>query len=155
MAAGRAVVAAAPTLERNYALMLTIPSIGPVTAPTVLTEVPNIAEFTPKGLAALAGLSPQEHSPGSIIRRLDASAGSECLRRALYMCSLSGKQRNPALSEFVRRMITARKPPKVLLPAIARKLPVFAIESLGPRDGLLWWHLHQVDKGACRRCPAT
>ena len=45
-----------PILERNHALMLTIPGIGPVTAATILAELPNIAEFTPKALAAFAGL---------------------------------------------------------------------------------------------------
>ncbi len=52
--------------------------------------------------------------------------GSERLRRALYMSSLSSRRRNPALTGFVRRMVAAGKPPKVILLAIARKLLVFA-----------------------------
>ncbi len=52
--------------------------------------------------------------------------GSERLRRALYMCALSSKRRNPALLDFVRRMTAAGKPPKVILLAVARKLLVFA-----------------------------
>lgn len=94
----------------------------------MLAEVPNIAEFTPKALAAFAGLSPQEHSSGSTIRRPGriSRMGSERLRRALYMCSLSSKRRNPALTGFVQRMVAAGKPPKVILLAIARKLLVFA-----------------------------
>ena len=121
-------VAADPVLERNHALMLTIPGIGPVTAATMLAEVPNIAEFTPKALAAFAGLSPQEHSSGSTIRRPGriSRMGSERLRRALYMCSLSSKRRNPALTGFVQRMTSAGRPPKGILLAIARKLLVFA-----------------------------
>ncbi len=121
-------VVADPTLERNHALMLTIPGIGPVTAATMLAEVPNIADFTPKALAAFAGLSPQEHSSGSTIRRPGriSRMGSERLRRALYMCSLSSTRRNPALTSFVQRMVAAGYPPKVILLAIARKLLVFA-----------------------------
>ena len=128
MAAVQVVVAADSILARNQALMLTIPGIGPVTAATMLAEVPNIAEFTPKGLAAFAGLSPQEHSSGSTIRRPGriSRMGSERLRRALYMCSLSSKRRNPALRGFVQRMVASGKPPKVILLAIARKLLVFA-----------------------------
>ena len=128
MAAVQVVGAADPVLERNHALMLTIPGIGPVTAATMLAEVPNIAEFTPRALAAFAGLSPQEHSSGSTIRRPGriSRMGSERLRRALYMCSLSSKRRNPALTGFVQRMVAAGKPPKVTLLAIARKLLVFA-----------------------------
>ena len=128
MAAVQAVVAADPILGRNHALQLTIPGIGPVTAPTLLAELPNIGEFTPKGLAAFAGLSPQEHSSGSTVRRPGriSRMGSERLRRALYMCALSSKRRNPALAGFVERMTAAGKAPKVILLAIARKLLVFA-----------------------------
>lgn len=128
MAAVQAVVAADPILGRNHALLLTIPGIGPVTAPTLLAELPNIGEFTPKGLAAFAGLSPQEHSSGSTVRRPGriSRMGSERLRRALYMCALSSKRRNPALAGFVERMTAAGKAPKVILLAIARKLLVFA-----------------------------
>ena len=128
MAAVQLVDATDPMLARNQALMLTIPGIGPVTAATMLAEVPNIAEFTPKALAAFAGLSPQEHSSGSTIRRPGriSRVGSERLRRALYRCSLSSRRRNPALTGFRQRMVAAGKPPKVILLAIARKLLVFA-----------------------------
>ncbi|WP_408737032.1 transposase [Acetobacter senegalensis] len=99
-----------------------------VSAPVLLAEVPNIDEFTPEGLAAFAGLSPQEYSSGSTVRRPGriSRMGSERLRRALYMCGLSGRRRNPALADFVQRMRAADKPPKVILLAIARKLMVFA-----------------------------
>ena len=128
MAAVLIVVAADPTLECNHALMLTIPGIGPATAATMLAEVPNIAEFTPKALAAVAGLSPQEHSSGSTIGRPGriSRMGSERLRRALHMCLLSTRRRKPALTEFVQRMVAAGKPPKFILLAIARKLLVLA-----------------------------
>jgi transposase len=52
MAAVRVVIAADPTLECNYAVVLTIPGIGPVKAATMLAEVPNIAELTPMGRTA-------------------------------------------------------------------------------------------------------
>lgn len=123
-----AVVAADPVMSRHHALLLTIPGIGPVTAPTLLAELPNIAEFTPKRLAAFAGLSRQEHSSGTTVRQSGriSRMGSERLRRALYMCALSSKRRNPALAAFVGRMTAAGKAPKVILLAIACKLLVFA-----------------------------
>ena len=136
MSAVQALVTADPALSRNHELLLSIPGIGAVTAPVLLAELPNveprgspdIGEFTPKGLAAFAGLSPQEHSSGSTMRRPGriSRMGSERLRRALYMCALSSKRRNPALAEFVARLTAAGKPPKVILLAVARKLLVFA-----------------------------
>ena len=128
MGAVQALVAADPALSRNQELLLSIPSIGVTTVPVLLADLPNIADFTPKGLAAFAGLSPEEHSSGSSVRRPGriSRTGSERLRRALYMCALSSKRRNPALAGFVARLTAAGKPPKVVLLAVARKLLVFA-----------------------------
>ncbi|CAM3792605.1 Transposase [Roseomonas mucosa] len=121
-------VASDPVLSRNHELLLSIPGIGTVTAPVLLAEVPNIDRFPPKALAAFAGLSPQEYSSGSTVRRPGriSRMGSERLRRALYMCALSSRRRKPALADFVQRMRAAGKPPKVILLVIARKLLVFA-----------------------------
>ncbi len=128
MGAVQALVALDPVLSRNHELLLSIPGIGVTTAPVLLAELPNIGEFMPKGLAAFAGLSPQEHSSGSTARRPGriSRMGSERLRRALYMCALSSKRRNPALAGFVARLTAVGKPPKVILLAVARKLLVFA-----------------------------
>ena len=128
MGAVQALVAADPALSRNQELLLSIPGIGVTTVPVLLAELPNIADFTPKGLAAFAGLSPEEHSSGSSVRRPGriSRTGSERLRRALYMCALSSKRRNPALAGFVARLTAAGKPPKVILLAVARKLLIFA-----------------------------
>ncbi len=96
-------------------------------APDILM-VPNIAEFTPKALAAFAGLSPSEHSSGTSVRRPGriSRVGSPRLRSILYMCALSAKRTNKALADFVRRMADAGKAPKVILVAVARKLLVYA-----------------------------
>lgn len=85
MGAVQAVVAIDPVLSRNHVLLLSIPGIGAVTAPTLMAEVQNTGEFTPKGLAAFAGLSPQEHSSGTSVRRSGriGTMGSEHLRRTL------------------------------------------------------------------------
>ena len=126
--AGDVVTAADLTLARNLALLRSITSFGETSATILLAELPNIAEFTPKALAAFTGLSPQEHSSGASVRRPGKMSriGSERLRSALYMCALSAKRTNKALTAFVQRMIAAGKPPKVILVAVARKLLVYA-----------------------------
>lgn len=72
---------------------------------------------------AFAELLPQKHSSGSSVRRPGriSRTGSERPRRAL-----SSKRRNPAFTGFVKRLIAAGKPSKVILLAIARKLLVLA-----------------------------
>ncbi len=128
MAEVRQLVAADPMLTRNLGLVRSITGFGEVSATILLAELPNIAEFTPKALAAFAGLSPQEHSSGTSVRKPGKMSriGSERLRSTLYMCALSAKRTNKALAAFVSRMTAAGKPPKVILIAVARKLLVYA-----------------------------
>ena len=128
MDAARAIVAADPVLAQNLALLRTITGFGEISATILLAELPNIADFTPKGLAAFAGLSPSEHSSGSSVRKPGkmSRAGNERLRSTLYMCALSAARTNKALLGFVQRLKHAGKPPKVILVAVARKLLVYA-----------------------------
>jgi len=124
----RRLVASDPALSRNLALVRSITGFGEVSAVILLAELPNIGEFTPKALAAFAGLSPSEHSSGTSVRRPGkiSRIGNQRLRGILYMCALSAKRNNKALADFVRRMAEAGKPPKVILVAVARKLLVYA-----------------------------
>ena len=124
----RGLVTADPMLARNLALLRSITGSGEIPATVLLAELPNIAESTPKALAAFVGLSPQEHSSGTSVRKPGkiSRLGSERLRSTLYMCALSAKQTNAALASFVGRMTAAGKPPKVILIAVARKLLVYA-----------------------------
>ncbi len=127
-ATARQLIAADPALARNLALLRSIAGLGEISATVLLAELPNIADFTPKALAAFTGLSPQEHSSGTSVRRPSKTSrmGSERLRSTLYMCALSAKRSNKALAAFVGRMTAAGKPPKVILVAVARKLLVYA-----------------------------
>jgi transposase len=126
-AAIRELIARDPVLQHNFELLRSIPSIGEVTAALILAELPNIVEFTPKGLAAFTGLSPQEHSSGA--RRSFGGIsriGNASLRSALFLCALTARRHNPRLADFVERMTAAGKPNKVILIALARKLLVMA-----------------------------
>jgi len=126
-AAIRALIARHAALQLNFTLLCSIPGIGEVTAALVLAEIPNIAEFTPKGLAAFTGLSPQEDSSGKRKGQAGISRiGNAALRSAFFLCALSARRCNPRLTEFVKRMVEAKKPNKVILIAVARKLLVMA-----------------------------
>lgn len=128
MDAVRSLAAADAVLSKNLALLRGITGFGKISATILLAELPNIADFTPKGLAAFAGLSPSERSSGTSVRRPGkiSRVGSERLRSTLYMCALSATRTNKALLGFVQRLKAAGKPPKVILVAVARKLLVYA-----------------------------
>jgi transposase len=123
----QAMIARNAELQASFALLCTIPGLGEVTAAVILAELPNITEFTPKALAAFAGLSPQEDSSGNRrVQRGISRIGNARLRAALFMCALSARRHNPALKQVVQRMTSAAKPNKVVLVAVARRLLVFA-----------------------------
>jgi transposase len=126
-AAIRALIGRNPALKQNFKLLRSIPGIGEVAAAVVMAEMPNIAEFTPKALAAFAGLSPQEDSSGKRHHQSGISRiGNAALRSMLFLCALSAKRCNPRFADFVKRMVAAKKAKKVVIIAIARKLLVMA-----------------------------
>ena len=123
----RALIARNTKMQTNYALLRSIPGIGEVSAAVLLAEVPNIADFTPKGIAAFAGLSPSEHSSGAKHHRRGISRiGNAAVRSTLYLGALSARRHNPKLTDFVSRMTKEGRPNKVILIAIARKLLLLA-----------------------------
>ena len=132
----RHLIAADSALSTNLALLRGITGFGEVSATILLAELlnveprgsPDIAEFTPKALAAFVGLSPSEHSSGTSVRRPGkiSRIGTERLRSTLYMCALSAKRTDKPLAVFVTRMAAAGKLAKVILIAVARKLLVYA-----------------------------
>lgn len=123
----RRLIATNPQLTRNFDLLTSIPGIGEVGAAVLMAEIPNIAEFKPKGLAAFAGLSPAEHSSGQQKRSIGISRiGNATVRSTMYLGALSASRHNPALKDFVARMRAAGKPNKVVLIAVARRLLIMA-----------------------------
>jgi len=133
-----ALLASDRQMQTNYNLLRTIPGIGEVSAAVLLAEIPNIAEFSKKGVAAFAGLSPTEASSGARNRTGGISRiGNAALRSTLYLGALSARTHNPRLAEFVARMTKEGRPNKVILIAVARKLLLLAqaiIQTQKPFD---------------------
>jgi len=123
----RKVVRASGAMQDNFNLLVSIPGVGEVTAAVLLAELPNIADFSPKALAAFAGISPQEKSSGVVKRNGKISRmGNAALRSALYMSALSARRHNPTMVKFADRLENAGKCKKAVLIAVARKTLVLA-----------------------------
>lgn len=113
-------------LHERFALLTSAPGVGPVTALTVMAELPNIEQFSSaKQVAAYAGLTPRirhsgKHRPDS---QPISKIGNAQLRHALYMSALTAKRSNEHLRNVARRLRDERgKKPKVVIIAIARRL---------------------------------
>lgn len=104
-------IAAAPELKRRRELLLSIPCVGPVTAQTVLAELPADIRSA-RAAAAYAGLTPQRDDSGQKIGRARLSkTGNPHLRHAFYMPAVNGKnnRRLEALAARLEQKGKARK----------------------------------------------
>lgn len=86
--------------------------MGPVTAQTVLAELPeDIANA--RAAAAYAGVTPQREDSGQKKGRARLSkTGNTHLRQALYMPAVSGRKTNPRLKACAQRLTEKGKAPK-------------------------------------------
>lgn len=107
-----ALIASSPELKQRHELLRSIPCVGPVTAQTVLAELPEgIANA--RAAAAYAGLTPRREDSGTKIGRARLSkTGNPHLRQALYMPAVTGRKSNPRLKACAQRLTDKGKVPK-------------------------------------------
>jgi transposase len=123
-------------LARRHAILLSIPGIGPVTAATLLANMGELGSCTAKQIAMLAGLAPLADQSGMRDGHRMIRAGRAAARRVLYLCALSAKRCNPAMTALYERLTAAGRPHKVALVAVARKLVILANTLIG--ENRLW-----------------
>lgn len=111
-----------PVWRDKEDLLASVPGVGPVTARTLLAEMPEPGSFTPKQVAAMAGLAPFTRQSGKWRGRSFIGGGRGTVRTALFMAALVAAHHNPVLKTFYRRLLATGKPKLVALIAVARKL---------------------------------
>jgi transposase len=106
-------------------LLRSVPGIGPVSARTLLAQLPELGSLTRRQAAALVGVAPFSRDRGELRGKRAIWAGRAALRACLYMAAVAAARgANPALAGFYRRLRQAGKPAKVALTACMRKLVV-------------------------------
>lgn len=115
-----------PVLKRRFAVLSSIPGIGPVAAVTLLAELSELGACSGKAASLMAGLAPLACDSGDRSGQRRIRGGRHKLRRALYMAALAAARHNPDLAPFYKRLRAAGKKPKVALTAVMRKLVVLA-----------------------------
>jgi transposase len=117
-------IAGQPGLHVAQRLMRSVPGIGPVCAATLLALMPELGSRSPKAIAALAGLAPFNVDSGKFRGARKIHGGRRRIREALYMAAVSVTRTKSRFARTYRAMREARKPAKVALVAVARKLLV-------------------------------
>jgi transposase len=120
-----------PFIQTQFNALTAHHGIGPITAATLLAQLPELGSVSRGQIAALAGLAPFNHDSGSMRGQRHIRGGRTKVRRALYLASIT-VIRNGSLKAFYRRLRESGKPPKVALIATARKLLILLNSSLKP-----------------------
>jgi transposase len=113
---------ASPLWKAKEDLLSSVPGIGPVTARTLIADLPELGRLSPKQIAALAGLAPYTQQSGKWRGKAFTGGGRTTVRSILFLAAMAASRYNPVLKVFRERLRAAGKPPKVAIIAVARKL---------------------------------
>lgn len=129
-------IKSSPVWREKEDLMRSIKGIGPVSAATMLAEVPELGSLDRKKIAALVGVAPLNRDSGTHRGKRSIWGGRASARAVLYMATLTAIQWNPVLRAFYERLLANGKSKKVAITAAMRKL--LTILNAVVRDQRAW-----------------
>lgn len=126
----RAKIEANPLWKQKVEALTATSGVGFVTALVLVARMPELGTLNRGQCAALAGVAPYDDDSGQHNGKRSICGGRRAVREVLYMAALTAAYRNPVLKIFYQRLIAARKPAKVALTAVMRKLLIHLNGSL-------------------------
>jgi transposase len=125
-----------PEWQARAEILDSVPGVGPVTATTLIAELPELGQLNRQKIAALAGLAPFNKDSGPKKGKRRIFGGRSGIRRPLFMAALSATKCNPVIRAFYESLLKRGKEKKVALIACMRKLLV--ILNAMVRKGEAW-----------------
>ena len=125
-----------PAWREQEDLLRSMPGIGPVSARTMLAELPELGQLNRKKIAALVGVAPLNRDSGTLQGRRTCWGGRASVRQVLYMAALSAVRCNPVIRRTYAALRARGKKHKVALVACMRKL--LSILTAMVRDQRRW-----------------
>jgi len=113
-----------PLWKEKEELLRSVPGVGPVTAATMLAQLPELGTLNRQKIAALVGVAPVNKDSGKKRGKRRVFGGRAPVRSTLYMATLSATKFNPIIRSFYERLLKRGKEKKVALTACMRKLLV-------------------------------
>ena len=123
--AALALIAQDAELRPRFALLLSMPGIGEISALPLLGELAVLAPgLTVRQWVAHSGLDPVHHDSGRCVHKPSriSRAGNRYLRRALYMPALVAVRYDPYLRAFYQSLVARHKAKLQAIIAVARKM---------------------------------
>ena len=125
-----------PVWQEKTAMLCSVPGIGPVSAVTLVADLPELGALSRQKIAALVGLAPFNQDSGPRRGKRRIFGGRASVRRTLYMSTLVAIRFNPVIKSFYEKLIRRGKPTKVAITACMRKLLVILNAMM--RKGETW-----------------
>ena len=97
-------------LAKDYQLLMSVPSIGLMTASYIIAYLPELGNLSHKKIAALSGVAPFNRDSGRMAGKRFIVGGRKQLRNALYMAAVSSTRWNPDLKEFYLKLKVTTRP---------------------------------------------
>lgn len=111
-----------PLWREQEDLLRSFKGIGPVSARTILVELPELGTLTRRKIAALVGVAPFNRDSGKFRGKRMIAGGRSHVRTVLYMAAVTAARSNPVIRAMYQRLLAAGKAKKVALIACLRKL---------------------------------
>jgi transposase len=125
-------VEANPLWKKKMEVLMSQKGVGFLTAIVLVVKMPELGSLNRGESAALAGVAPYDNDSGQVEGKRSIRGGRIEVRNALYMAALTAIRHNPVLKAFYQRLLKERKPPKVALTAVMRKMIVYLNALLKP-----------------------
>ncbi len=103
-------------------LLTSVPGIGPITARTLIAELPELGRIDRRRLAALVGVAPVNRDSGAMRGHRAIAGGRADVRNVLFMAALAAIRHNPVIKDLYDRLRRRGRPAKAALVAAIRKL---------------------------------
>jgi transposase len=129
-------VRGSPAWRATEDLLTSVPGVGPITARTLIAELPELGRITRRRIAALVGVAPVNRDSGTSRGRRAIAGGRTTVRNVLYMAALTAIRRNPIIKAAYDRLRSRGTPAKAAIVAAMRKLLTILNALL--RDGQTW-----------------
>jgi transposase len=120
-------IAGDETFDRLAKALRSVRGVGPVVAATFIADLPELGHLSGKQIAALVGLAPQTNESGKRSRQAKIGHGRPLVRSVLFNAARAAIRHPSPLRDFYNRLVaTNRRPGKVALTAVMRKILVIA-----------------------------
>lgn len=99
-----------------------VPGVGPLTAATLVAQLPELGKLNRRQIASLAGLAPFDRDSGRWRGRRFIQGGRKSVRAVLHMAALTATRCNPDIRALYQRLCAKGKSFRCVMVACARKL---------------------------------